>query len=100
MEKIRSLLKAAVGQKLKIRFAEEVVLEASVAKVTQLGQSDIEASGPPAMSVIFETDQQDQYYSQSSVEVIFDKEITAIIFLVPLGPNKQGDKMQYEAVFN
>ena len=100
MDKIRSLLRKATGQKLRIRFTDEETLEAVVAKVTQLGRPDDVGSDPASMSVIFETNQQNQYYSQSSVEVIFDDETTAVIFLVPLGPNQDGGKMQYEAIFN
>jgi hypothetical protein len=81
---------------LSIQFTDEITLPASVVEVTQLnGYSPLERI---PFSVIFRTNQKNEYYSQGTY-VVHHPEINEIImFLSPKGFDEKG--MKYEAVFS
>lgn len=79
-----------------IQFTDAHQLEAELIEITELAtpENAIKAS----FSLIFRTQQKDEYFVQGTY-FIENPELGSIpIFLVPIGPDKSG--MRYQAIFN
>lgn len=79
-----------------IHFAENYILNAEVISINE-GIPYAESNRIP-FSVIFRTEQLNEYFNQGIYPIIHPTKGTIPVFLVPLGPDKLG--MRYEAVFN
>lgn len=93
---VKQDFESLIDNSLKIHFNDDYILQAEVIAVSD-GMTYAESIRTP-FSVIFRTDQKNQYFEQGTYPVIHPKKGSIPIFLVPLGPDDKG--MKYEAVFN
>ncbi len=85
-----------IGEKVKIRFAENTVLEAEVIEAKELnGYSPLDRK---PFYITFRTDQKTEYFAQNIFDVIHPDKGEISMFLSPKGPDNEG--MRYEAVFS
>lgn len=88
--------KNLISTELTIQFTEEIFLPAIVTEVTQLnGYSPLPRT---PFSIIFRTNQKNQYYSQGTYVVHHPELNEIIMFLSPKGFDNVG--MNYEAIFS
>ena len=90
--------KSLVGDNFKIEFNKENTLKAELTEVSHLGKKldqEIEA-----FALIFETDQTDQYFTQSIVRIHHDDLPPMDVFASPKGLSHMSGKMMYEVIFN
>lgn len=79
-----------------IRISDEVQLDAELFEVTKLNNhSPLERS---PFSIVFRTDQKNEYYQQGIFTVVHPEKGDLQLFLTPLGFDSVG--MKYEAVFS
>ncbi|MDR7208664.1 DUF6916 family protein [Flavobacterium piscis] len=79
-----------------IRISDEVQLDAELIEVTKLNNySPLERS---PFSIIFRTDQKNEYYQQGIFTIVHPEKGDLQLFLSPLGFDNIG--MKYEAVFS
>jgi len=79
-----------------IKISEEVLLDAELISATELNSySPLERT---PFSLVFRTQQKDEYYEQGIFTVIHPQEGNLELFLTPLGFDEVG--MKYEAVFS
>ena len=82
--------------KLNIGFSQEITLPAELIAVTQLGgYSPLERT---PFSIVLRTEQKTEYYQQGTYIIKHPSQGEMLIFLVPLGFDRDG--MKYEAVFS
>ncbi len=84
-----------LNQKIEIAFSDAAKLDAEIIEVTQLRDIGV---GRAPFSVIFRTDQKNEYYQQGTYLVFLPETEALELFLVPLGLDKEG--MRYEAIFS
>ena len=85
-----------LNQKLNIGFSQEITLSAELIAVTQLGgYSPLERT---PFSIVLRTEQKTEYYQQGTYIIQHPSKGEMLIFLVPLGLDKEG--MKYEAIFS
>ncbi|BDU24145.1 hypothetical protein [Flavobacterium sp. GSB-24] len=79
-----------------IKISEEVQLDAELISATEFNSySPLERT---PFSLVFRTQQKDEYYEQGIFNVIHPQEGNLELFLTPLGFDEVG--MKYEAVFS
>ncbi|KRD62874.1 hypothetical protein ASE40_03535 [Flavobacterium sp. Root935] len=79
-----------------IKISEEVQLDAELISATEFNSySPLERT---PFSLVFRTQQKDEYYEQGIFTVIHPQEGNLELFLTPLGFDEVG--MKYEAVFS
>lgn len=79
-----------------IRFTPEVELIAELTEINEL-KLHSESTRLP-FSLIFRTEQKNEYYPQSTFILIHPESGEIPVFMVPIGPDDQG--MRYEAIFS
>lgn len=87
-----------IGEHFKIEFNPDSTLSACLTEVSVLGKKfnqEVEA-----FALIFETDQCDQYFTQSIVRIYLNDVSTLEVFVSPKGLSNQTGKMMYEVIFN
>ncbi len=86
------------GTNFSMRISDEVEVKLVLIEVKGLNTNRPDVRLP--FSLIFESDQIDEYYEQGVFQVTH-KELKAIdLFLVPIGPKGEKGGMLYEAIFN
>lgn len=84
------------NQKINIEFSQEIILPAELVEITQLGgYSPLERI---PFSIVLRTEQKTEYYKQGTYIIQHPSKGEMLIFLVPLGLDKEG--MKYEAIFS
>lgn len=87
---------AFLNQVFKIRISDEIQLDAELIELTKLNNySSLERS---PFSIVFRTEQKNEYYQQGIFTIEHPEKGTLDIFLTPLGFDSVG--MKYEAVFS
>lgn len=85
-----------VNSAFSIQFEPEVQLDAELIEVEE---KDLGTQvGRKPFSLLFKTNQTDQYYRQGTYKVSHKEIEDVLIFLSPIGPTEGG--MLYEAVFS
>ncbi|ABQ05709.1 DUF6916 family protein [Flavobacterium johnsoniae] len=79
-----------------IKFSEEIQLDAELISVTEFNSYSPLQRTP--FSLVFRTQQKNEYYQQGIFTVIHPEEGNLELFLTPLGFDEAG--MKYEAVFS
>ncbi|WP_394995943.1 DUF6916 family protein [Emticicia sp.] len=85
-----------LNQKLNIGFSQEITLSAELIAVTKLGGYSPLERNP--FSIVLRTEQKTEYYQQGTYIIQHPSKGEMLIFLVPLGLDKEG--MKYEAIFS
>jgi len=82
-----------------VYYTESEYLEMMLKQVSHLGDEPAaDEDRTQAFSIIFQCPEKDKYLIQAIYKIKHEKMGDLDIFLVPLGPNKEGT--QYEAIFN
>jgi hypothetical protein len=79
-----------------IRISDEVLLDAELIELTKLNNYSPLERNP--FSIIFRTEQKNEYYQQGIFTVVHPKKGDLQLFLSPLGFDTVG--MKYEAIFS
>ncbi|WP_286967009.1 DUF6916 family protein [Flavobacterium sp. UBA4854] len=79
-----------------IKFSEEIQHDAELISVTEFDSYSPLQRTP--FSLVFRTQQKDEYYEQGIFNIIHPEEGNLELFLTPLGFDEVG--MKYEAVFS
>lgn len=87
-----------VGKPFSIEFNSESTLRAHLTEVLVLGKKFNQDS--EAFSLLFETEQTDQYFTQSIVRIYHKDLFTMEVFASPKGLSQSSGKMIYEVIFN
>lgn len=91
-DNFNSLLNAVFA----IKFSEEIQLDAELISVTEFsGYSPLQRT---PFSLVFRTQQKNEYYQQGIFTVVHPEEGNLELFLTPLGLDEAG--MKYEALFS
>lgn len=85
-----------LNKEFQIHFTEEVVLPAILIAANEL--NSYSPADRKSFTLTFRTSQTNEYFPQAIRILQHPKRGELEIFLVPLGPDKEG--MRYEAVFN
>jgi hypothetical protein len=85
-----------LNKSVQICFNPAVTMDAKIIEIEELPKLT-EFSNQP-FSVIFRTEQFNEYYPQATYLLQHPIEGDVPIFLVPIGPDKEG--MKYQAIFN
>jgi hypothetical protein len=93
---VKQDFESLIDNTLKIHFNDDYILQAEVISVFD-GMIYAESIRTP-FSIIFRTDQKNQYFEQGTYPIIHPEKGEIPVFLVPIGPDEFG--MRYEAVFN
>ena len=87
-----------VDAQFSIAFNSECNLDAVLVGLDPLGKKlnqDV-----TAFSLLFETEQTDEYFTQSIVKISHPKITPIEVFISPKGPSQSSGKMLYEVIFN
>lgn len=88
--------KSFVNTHFEVYFEPDKALSAQLVKIEALkGDTDLERS---PFSLIFETDQQDAFYTQGIYKITHPQIEELHLFFVPIGKSENG--MKYEVVFS
>ena len=98
MELTQETFRALQGETFKIRFSDEQLLNGKLVEVRGLSMNKDDVRQP--FSLLFIVDQENQYFTQSIFDIFHPDLGTVSIFMVPLGPDADTNRMRYEAVFN
>ncbi|MDQ6530988.1 hypothetical protein [Flavobacterium sp. LHD-85] len=79
-----------------IKFSEEMQLNAELISVNEFNSYSLLERTP--FSLVFRTQQKDEYYEQGIFTIVHPEEGNLELFLTPLGFDEVG--MKYEAVFS
>ncbi|AWK03647.1 hypothetical protein HYN56_05180 [Flavobacterium crocinum] len=79
-----------------IKISEEIQLDAELISVTEFNSYSPLERNP--FSIVFRTQQKNEYYEQGIFTIIHPEEGNLELFLTPLGFDEVG--MKYEAVFS
>jgi len=85
-----------LNKSLKLCFNTAVTMDAKIIEIEKLPKLS-EFSNQP-FSVLFRTEQFNEYYTQATYLLQHPIKGEVPIFLVPIGPDKEG--MKYQAIFN
>lgn len=88
--------KPFLNQSFKIQFEEDKVLDAVLIDLTEY--QPIEGIERVPFNLTFRTDQKDAYYLQGTYILVHPEHGSLPLFLVPIGPDKEG--MKYQVIFN
>ena len=91
-----SIFKPLSDALFEIRFTDEICLSALLVEVKELTTKS--PSGKMSFSMVFQTEQTDQYFTQSTYNVSHKEAGKWDLFLVPIGPGADSGKMRYEAI--
>ena len=94
----RSDFEGHVNQRFTIQFTPEHELVAVLIQVDEINSDSVLPRKP--FSLLFETKQTDQYYTQGIYSVKHHELGMMEIFLVPMGFDVVSNCMRYEAVFS
>lgn len=86
------------GTVFRIMVGENQDIAATLIEVKALETKD--AGEPQPFSLLFETEQNNEYYSQGTFVADHPRMGRFELFLVPMGPGRESGLMCYEAVFN
>lgn len=79
-----------------IRFTPDVTLDAELTELTRTGHVYTDGARQP-FSCIWRTQQRNEYYPQATFTMIHPEKGEMPVFLVPIGPDKEG--MLYQTIF-
>lgn len=89
---------ACLNNLFEVNFGGDGPLDLVLVNVSPLGRApDPDEDRRQSFSLLFRNDLTDKYLVQQVYEVVHSKLGTLHLFLVPMGPGKNG--MEYEAVF-
>lgn len=88
--------KPFLDQTFKVQFENDKILDAVLIDVTE--HQPVKGIKRVPFTLIFRTNQKEAYYIQSTYILIHPDHGSIPIFLIPIGPDKDG--MKYQAIFN
>jgi hypothetical protein len=86
-----------VGETFKVALNPSEVLELKLAETQALSGDTVESSGRRPFSLVFRGGPPDRYLPQRIYDLEHPEMGTLSLFVVPLGPDREG--MRYEVIF-